>query len=80
MKGFWKGYLKGFKSFGHSVGTLVNTILLSVVYLLGVGVTALASRVGRKRFIETKVDHEAKTYWSDLHLTKRPMDEYYRQF
>ena len=74
------GIKKGQKEFGEDIGTLVNSILLSVVYLLGVGLTSIIAKVVRKRFLNLRLDKSAKTYWEDLNLNKRPIEEYYRQF
>lgn len=65
--------------FGEAIGTLINSILLLVVYLIGVGLTSIIARIVGKRFIDTN-KRKGKTYWRDLNLDKRPIEEYYRQF
>jgi hypothetical protein len=80
MNGFFSGMKAGFKEFGDNITCLVNSVLLCLVYFIGVGPTSLFARLSGKTFIETKINKKTKTYWSDLDLEKRPIDEYYRQF
>ena len=78
--GFFKGFREGMGDFSLNVSAVVNAALLSVVYAVGVGLTSAFARLVGKRFLELKPSREADTYWSDLNLGKRPVDEYYRQF
>jgi len=75
---FLKGVRQGMRNFGHLISVLVNTALLLVVYLLGVGVTSLIARISGKQFLQMK--QGKKSYWSDLDLKKRPLEAHYRQF
>ncbi len=77
---FFSGIKKGQKEFGEDIGTLVNTILLTIVYIVGVGPTSIIAKIVKKRFLNLKRDKSAKTYWEDLNLNKRQIEEYYRQF
>jgi len=78
LKQFFRGFKKGMASFGQSISLLINTILLAFVYLLGVGFTSIVAKIVGKRFLDTKL--KKGTYWSDLNLKKKPIEEYYRQF
>ena len=82
MKQFFLGFKEGMNTFGHLIGKVVNTILLSVVYLLGVGFTTLFAKITKKHFLDLKTERTEKkdTHWQDLHLEKKKLDEYYRQF
>ena len=73
-------FRRGFAHCGRNVPTLINTALLSMVYALGVGPTALLARAAGKKFLQTDMPADAKTWWDDLDLKTRPMEEYYRQF
>ena len=75
IKKFIKGLKKGQKEFGETIATVVNSILLSVVYLLGVGLTFIFSRLFDKHFLDSKIDLNKKTYWSNLNLNKKPLGE-----
>jgi hypothetical protein len=80
VKKFVFGFKKGFKEFGENIGLIVNSILLSAVYFIGVGPTYLVAKIVGKKFLDTKTDKKAKTYWSTLDLDKKTIEEYYRQF
>lgn len=77
---FIKGFKEGQKLFGDTIGIIVNSILLSIVYFVGVGFTSLVAKIFKKRFLDVKRSDKDKTYWSDLHLRKKNKGEYYRQF
>jgi len=77
---FYKSYLAGFKSFGANISVLVNFILLSSVYLLGIGVTAGVAKIFRKRFLDLKKGEDETSYWLPLGLKTKGKEYYYRQF
>ena len=79
MKGFFKGFQKGFHSFGMNITTIVNTILLLLVYIVGIGLTSIVAKLVGKRFLELRLSKEAGSYWSDLNLKRRPIEEHYKQ-
>ncbi len=75
---FIKGIQKGFKDFGHNITVIVNSVLLTIVYFTAVGITSAIAKIAGKRFLDTKLGKES--YWEDLNLQKKEIDEYYRQF
>jgi len=77
---FLYGIKEGFKSFGENIAITVNSLLLSIVYFIGVGTTSLFARILKKRFLDTKISKQSKTYWQNLNLKKKKFEEYYRQF
>ncbi len=79
-KAFFTGLKTGMKEFGENITLIVNSILLFIVYLLGVGITSIIAKIVGKHFLERKLSKEAKTYWSDLNIRRKPIKEYYRQF
>src|SRR3989344_497823 len=70
----------GQKEFGEDIATVINSILLSIVYFLGFGATFILSRIMKKKFLSNKIDKSADSYWERLNLGKKQMEEYYRQF
>jgi hypothetical protein len=80
MMRFLSGIKEGFKEFGENIALIVNSVLLSIVYFVGVGPTSLFAKLVKKSFLDVKIEKKSKTYWSDLNLKKRPEEEYYRQF
>jgi len=74
-----KAFFSGMRRFGEALGGFCSTLLLIVVYVLGIGPAALAAKLIRKKFLSLgKEDRE--TYWEDLHVGPRKREEYHRQF
>lgn len=73
-------YKEGFHLFGQCIATLVNSALLLVVYVLGVGIPSLIARLFNKQFLKLKPKVSTTSYWEELNLQKKPIEEYYRQF
>ncbi len=80
LSDFVNGFKKGQKGFGEVISSIVNLILLLLVYILGIGLTYIVARFAKNKFLALSPDNEKKTYWEDLNLTKKPMEEYCRQF
>ncbi len=80
MRSFILEMKNGQKTFGEDVAVVINSILLTIVYLIGVGLTSIAARLFKKEFLTLKIDKEAKSYWTILNLSKKPKEAYYRQF
>ena len=77
---FFRGFQKGMKNFGQNISVIVNSVLLAIVYLFGVGFTALFARLVNKHFLVTKRSKKKDTYWSTIKLKKKNISQYYRQF
>ena len=75
---FFTGFKKGMRAFGELINHIINFVLLTTVYLIGVGITWVIAKIFRKKFLQTKLT--GKSYWTKLDLGKRPQEEYYRQF
>ncbi len=77
---FFKDVKEGFRLFGEVIATLINSILLLIVYLIGVGFSYLIIKLSGRQLLRKKVDKNIKSYWIDLNLKKEEMEDYYRQF
>ena len=78
IKELLKNIKEGNKMFGEDIASIVNFLLLTFVYFLGVGITSIIAKMSGKHFLELKMDKDS--YWSELNLSKRKKEEYYRQF
>lgn len=74
---FLKGFRDGFRVFSGSVAYAVNILVLIVVYFVGIGVTAVFSRIFRKRFLPIG---KKGNYWVKRNLGKQKLDYYKRTF
>lgn len=77
---FFKGFKDGMTGFGDLIAIIVNTVLLFIAYFIGVGITSIVAKIVGKNFLEMKTSAKVKTYWSDLNIKKRSLEECYRQF
>ena len=77
---FFAGLKKGLHNFGSNVGIIVNSALLLIVYVLGIGATSVTAKIFGKHFLDRELSDEKSTYWLELNLSKKPVEEYYRQF
>lgn len=80
MKQFFKGFNIGQRQFGENISIIVNSVLLTFVYFVGVGPTSVVAKIFRKNFLELDIDKKSKSYWSKLNLENKSIDDYYRQF
>ena len=80
FKHFFNGFKKGMNNFGQIISVIINSILLLIAYIIGIGLTSVAAKIFKKNFLDTKIDKKRKSYWSDLDIKKKPIEEYYRQF
>lgn len=60
----------------RSIQTLIGWILLSLIYILGIGPASLLGKSIGKKFLQTKPDARALTYWKEA----EPSENFYRQF
>jgi len=79
LTSFIKGFQEGFHNFGSNTSIIINSILLLIIYLIPVGLTSIISKIVNKKFLYIN-NSKKETYWSDLNLKKKPIEEYYRQF
>ncbi|MBI4439273.1 hypothetical protein HY640_05040 [Candidatus Woesearchaeota archaeon] len=76
---FFRGFRAGLHDFGSCISTIVNSVLLAVAYVAGVGVTSIVAKVVGKRFLDSGFS-DAPSYWVDLRIDERPDEDFYRQF
>ena len=65
--------------FGNTIAIVINSILLSIVYFIGIEITSLVAKLIGKKFLEEELN-DSQTYWEDLDLGKNKLEAYYRQF
>jgi len=72
-----KSIKKGIKNFISDISIIITSILLIIVYITAVGLTSILAKLTGKKFLD---EREKQTYWSDLNLKEKPLEEYYKQF
>ena len=66
-----------FRKLGSFITSIINFVLLLVVYLIGVGLTAIIAKVVGKHFLD--LSFKGKTKWMDKKSIKGE-EQYYRMF
>ena len=80
LKELFIGMKEGQRAFGEDIAQIVNFILLTIVYFIGVGLTSLIANIVGKHFLELNIDKNKKSYWEKLELRTSKKEDYYRQF
>jgi len=84
---FWDGLKEGFVGFSGNISIIVNSILLGVVYIIGIGITSIIAKISGKHFLNIKFNSSAKSYWESTSAKKgeknnsnKTKEDCYRQF
>ncbi len=75
---FIQEFKYGMQSFGKNIAGLVNTVLLFLVYLFGIGITSIIAKLIGKKFLDENLSEES--YWKELNLKTEKKENYFRQF
>ncbi len=75
--GLMKRMKEALISISKLISSVINSILLSIVYLIGVGSTSIIAKLSKKHFLD--LNESNGTYWKDLNLKKKQIKNYYRQ-
>lgn len=66
------------KPFTDKVNLVVNTILLSLVYFIGVGLTSISAKIVGKKFLKLEKEN-SNSYWIEKEQNTSK-ESYFRQF
>lgn len=77
---FFKGIKEGNKKFGENISIIPNSFFISLVFFFGVGIPSVLSKLVKKSFLDLKIKKTKTTYWSNINLNKKSLDDYYKQF
>jgi len=77
---FFKAFYKGMKIFGEGAVNVVNFFLLLIMYIFGVGISALLSKISGKKLLNLdKSNKKIHSYWLDKKNGQKLAD-FYKQF
>jgi cytochrome c biogenesis protein CcdA len=68
-----------FRKVGETVASIVNFIVLLIVYCIGIGITSLVMKTFGKKFLDLGTAQK-DSYWIKARVVKEPLSRYYRQF
>lgn len=78
-KEIWNALKSILEPVAKIVSSIVNLVLLSLVYCIGIGSVSIISKIFGKHFLELKKQNK-KSNWHEHKLEKQPLEKYYRTF
>lgn len=71
--------VKIFSAIGRTLRFVINNVLGTLTYVIGIGPVALIGKLVKKEFMKMKIEPLAKSYWeTPARVTSK--QDYYRQF
>jgi hypothetical protein len=70
---FWTGFMQGARAFGEGVASIVNVVLLFVLYAVGIGLTSLAMKFFGHRFIDVEEKTALRQHMKDAGKAKNDL-------
>ena len=61
------------------ISSVINFVLLSIVYFIGIGLVSISMKLFGKHFLELKKQNK-KSNWHEHKVTKQSLEQYYRTF
>lgn len=78
-KMFLKGLARGLTHTGHTITGIINTVLLLIIYFIGVGTAAIITKLAKQELIALEKKNTA-TYYNDKKIETENIQEYYKQY
>lgn len=79
MKGFFKRLYNGWMVFAHKLGVVQSTIMLFIIYFLGIGVTWFFCFILRRDLLGKSLKDRA-SFWHERDFKTPTLQECERQF
>ena len=75
----WAAIKKVLEPVSKVMSSIVNFILLLIVYIIGIGLVSIFMKLFGKHFLDTK-KQSAKSNWREHRVEKQSIEKYYRTF
>ena len=79
IKKIWNLIKTVLEPISKTISNVVNFILLSIVYFIGIGIVSISTKIFGRHFLEIKKQNK-KSNWHEHKVTKQPLENYYRTF
>ena len=79
FKKIWNAIKSILEPLSKIMSSIVNFVLLSIVYFVGIRIVSVSAKLFRKHFLELKKQNK-KSNWNEHRLEKEPLEKYYRMF
>lgn len=75
-----KAFKQGLTEFGLNFNALINLIILTFVYFLGIGLSSIISKVMEKHHLDLKISKNRKSYWVKVDTDSKNISDFLRQY
>jgi len=79
LKKIFKAIKSTLEPIAKAISSIVNLILLALVYFIGIGIVSIVMKLFGKHFLELKKKNRSSN-WQEHRVTKQPLENYYRTF
>ena len=79
IKKIWNFVKSILEPISKLISSIINFVLLSIVYFIGIGIVSISAKLFRKHFLELKKQNK-QSNWHEHKVTKQPLENYYRTF
>lgn len=79
FKKIWNIIKSILEPIAKAISSVVNLVLLFIVYFIGIGIVSIIMKLFGKHFLELKKQNKSSN-WHEHNLTKQPLEQYYRTF
>jgi hypothetical protein len=80
MKSFFRTIKRMWLLFAHMLGKINTILLLSLVYLIVIGLMSLIVRLFRKDLLQKKMEYDQASYWQTRVTSEQTLDRSKFQF
>ena len=80
LTSLFKGFKEGFRKFGHLIANTINFVLLLIVFIFGIGLVSVLSKIFRKKYLEMKPKNKLKSYWTKVNIGTKNKEDYLKPF
>lgn len=79
LKEIWNIIKSILEPIAKAISSVVNLVLLFIVYFIGIGIVSIIMKLFGKHFLELKKQNKSSN-WQEHKITKQPLEQYYRTF
>jgi hypothetical protein len=80
MKSFFRTIKRVWLLFAQILGKVNTILLLSLIYLVVIGIMSLIVRLFRKDLLRKEMDFDQESYWQTRETSEQTLDRYKYQF
>ncbi len=79
IKLLFEGFKTGFKEFGYFISNILNSIMLLITFIFGIGLVSIYNKIKKKKFLKMNFNNE-KSYWQDKKNRNKTLEDSLKPF